>query len=192
MDNPWNWGVEKVIQETCFSNHTWIRISSLELPSSELLKACLRKQRADSHTIFTYPDEPELRDRLGIKTLKQRSTCMRACSQLRRQSQMYRDYLNDYPTSESKLNPNAHNIGLTTCGPFPYAPAPDCDEPEWETDPGLSAQHPCPAEWLGHAHAHYASECVLEACSNRNVKNEGMRNDICLNMEGNERNCDGS
>ncbi|KAI3328242.1 hypothetical protein F4824DRAFT_500966 [Ustulina deusta] len=124
MDDPWNWDIERVIQELCSSNRTWIRIPSPELPPSDLLEACLREQGADGHTILTYPDEPELCDSLGIKTLKQKSTFRHARSQLRQQSQMYQYYLGNYSASEAKLTANAQNIDLSTCGPFPSALAP--------------------------------------------------------------------
>jgi hypothetical protein len=123
-DDPFNWDVDRVVQELCSPDRTWIGVLSPELPPIQQLEARLREQGADGHTILNYPDEPELCDRLDIKTLKQKGTFRHAPCQLRQQSQMYNDYLNDYPASESKPAPHAQNIGLPTCGPFPSVPVP--------------------------------------------------------------------
>ncbi|RYC62831.1 hypothetical protein CHU98_g3375 [Xylaria longipes] len=116
-DDPFNWDVDKVVQELCSPDRTWIGVPSPELPPIQQLEARLREQGADGNTILTYADESELCESLGIRTLKHKNTFAHARSELRQQSQMYKDYLNNYPASESQPAPNAQNIGLPTCGP---------------------------------------------------------------------------
>ncbi|RWA11916.1 hypothetical protein EKO27_g3211 [Xylaria grammica] len=62
MEDPFNWDVDRMVQELCSPGRTWI--------PSQQVEACLREQGADGHTILTYPDESELCESLGIKTLK--------------------------------------------------------------------------------------------------------------------------
>ncbi|KAI0163839.1 hypothetical protein GGR57DRAFT_267586 [Xylariaceae sp. FL1272] len=93
MDDPWYWDVDKVVQELCFTSQPWVHAP--ELPPTHQLEASLREQGADGHTILTYPDDSELCDSLGIKTLKQKNTFKHARSQLRQRSHMYQRYLDD-------------------------------------------------------------------------------------------------
>lgn len=72
MDDPFNWDVDRVVQELCSPYRTWI--PPLELLPTEQLEARLREQGADGHTILAYPDESELCESLGIKTLKHNNT----------------------------------------------------------------------------------------------------------------------
>ncbi|KAJ3564802.1 hypothetical protein NPX13_g7722 [Xylaria arbuscula] len=123
-DDPLSWDVDRVVQELCFPDRNWIGVPSPELPPIQQLEARLREQGADGHTILTYPDESELCDSLGIKSLKHKNTFKHARCELRRRSQLYKDYLNNYPASELKPAPHAQNIGLPTCGPFPSVPVP--------------------------------------------------------------------
>ncbi|KAI1157748.1 hypothetical protein F5B18DRAFT_657339 [Nemania serpens] len=83
-DDPFNWGVDKVVRELCYSGRTWI--PSPELPPAQLLEASLRDQGVDGHTILTYPNESKLCESLGIKTLKHENTFYHARCALRQQS----------------------------------------------------------------------------------------------------------
>ncbi|KAI0815404.1 hypothetical protein GGR55DRAFT_628741, partial [Xylaria sp. FL0064] len=123
-DDPFNWDVDRVVQELCSPDRTWIGIPLPELPPAERLETCLREQGVDGHTILTYPDESELCESLGIRTLKHKNTFAHTRGELRQQSQMYKDYLSNYPASEPQSVPNAQNIGLPTCGSFPSVPVP--------------------------------------------------------------------
>ncbi|KAI3326522.1 hypothetical protein HD806DRAFT_410012 [Xylariaceae sp. AK1471] len=108
MDDPFNWGIDRVVRELCFPDHpTWT--PSPELPPSEQLEACLREQGVDGHTLLTYPDESELRKRLGIKTLKQENTFLHARRELRQRSRLYQDYLNDPLVPENIPIPRAQH-----------------------------------------------------------------------------------
>ncbi|KAI3322842.1 hypothetical protein HD806DRAFT_116419 [Xylariaceae sp. AK1471] len=88
-DDPFNWDVNRVVQEFCSPDRTWIGIPSPQLPPTERLEACLREQGADGHTILTYADESELCESLGIRTLKHKNTFAHARRELRRRSQHY-------------------------------------------------------------------------------------------------------
>ncbi|KAI0398645.1 hypothetical protein F4802DRAFT_603901 [Xylaria palmicola] len=57
-DDPFNWGVDKVVREL------WI--PSPEVPPAEQLEASLHEQRVNGHTILTYPNESKLCENLVI------------------------------------------------------------------------------------------------------------------------------
>ncbi|KAI1502470.1 P-loop containing nucleoside triphosphate hydrolase protein [Biscogniauxia marginata] len=90
VDDPWSWDVDRVVRELCSPNQTWRSSSSPKLPDPRQLEACLREQEADGHTILTYPDETELFDKLGISTLKHKTTFREFRCQLRQRSQKYK------------------------------------------------------------------------------------------------------
>lgn len=127
MDDPFGWDVDRVVQELCSPDRTWIGIPSPDLPPSGQLEACLREQGADGHTMLTYPDESELYESLGIRTLKHKSTFQHARSQLRRRSQMYQHYLTN-PIVPENARPGSlivpiHSSVAPVTAPAP-APAP--------------------------------------------------------------------
>ncbi|KAI3331205.1 hypothetical protein F4824DRAFT_504224 [Ustulina deusta] len=107
MDDPFNWDVDRVVQELCSPGRTWI--PSPELPPAQQLEACLREQGADGHTILTYPDESELCESLGIKTLKHKNTFKHARRELRQRSRSYQHYLSNPFAPENTLAPRAQH-----------------------------------------------------------------------------------
>ncbi|KAI0380959.1 P-loop containing nucleoside triphosphate hydrolase protein [Hypomontagnella monticulosa] len=91
MDDPWNWGVERVVQELCSLERSWEPPPSSEpkLYFHDSLKDSLREQEVDGYTLLTY-SHAELCKELGIKTLKQKATLKNAIDQFRPHSDQYR------------------------------------------------------------------------------------------------------
>ncbi|KAI0007806.1 hypothetical protein F4779DRAFT_619213 [Xylariaceae sp. FL0662B] len=92
MDDPWDWGVDRVVQEFCSPVRSWDPPSlPLKLPPLEQLEASLREHEVDGHTLLTY-DHTELFGELGIKILKHRATFKHAISSFRSRSKQFRLY----------------------------------------------------------------------------------------------------
>ncbi|KAI2639781.1 P-loop containing nucleoside triphosphate hydrolase protein [Hypomontagnella submonticulosa] len=92
MDEPWDWNVDRVVQELCSLERSW------EPPSAQnglcfpnTLEISLREQEVDGHTLLTY-DHIDLCRGLGLKILKHKATLNHAIGQFRSRSQRYRLY----------------------------------------------------------------------------------------------------
>ncbi|KAI0104167.1 hypothetical protein GGR51DRAFT_561223 [Nemania sp. FL0031] len=92
MEDPWDWDVDRVVQELCTSKRSWHPSSTtLKLPSLDQLEGALRENEVDGEVLLTY-DQTELCAELGIKILKHKSTFRNAIHDIRLQSQRYRAY----------------------------------------------------------------------------------------------------
>lgn len=92
MDDPWDWDVDRVVQELCTSSQSWRQSSTpLKLPPVDQLEGALRENEVDGEVLLTY-DQPELYTGLGIKILKHKSTLRNAIQELQSQSHRYRLY----------------------------------------------------------------------------------------------------
>ncbi|KAJ8129179.1 hypothetical protein O1611_g4451 [Lasiodiplodia mahajangana] len=92
MDDPWDWDVDRVVQEICTSKRSWHPSSTpLKLPPLDQLEGALRENEVDGEVLLTY-DQTELCAELGIKILKHKSTFRNAIHDIRLQSQRYRAY----------------------------------------------------------------------------------------------------
>lgn len=90
MDDPWNWDVDRVVQELCSINRSWRPPSSpLKFPPLERLEASLREEEVDGHTLLTY-DHEQLCTSLGFKILKHKATLKHAIGVFRSRSKQYR------------------------------------------------------------------------------------------------------
>ncbi|KAI1769000.1 hypothetical protein GGR53DRAFT_272647 [Hypoxylon sp. FL1150] len=109
MDDPWNWDVDRVVQELCSVNRSWIPPSSpLKFPPLEQLEASLREEEVDGHTLLTY-DHEQLCTGLGFKILKHRATLKHAIGVFRSRSEQYRlDQKRGY--SEFDTDDNQHHV----------------------------------------------------------------------------------
>ncbi|KAI1116138.1 hypothetical protein F5Y14DRAFT_87382 [Nemania sp. NC0429] len=92
MDDPWDWDIDRVVQELCTPNRSWHPASTpLKLPPLDQLEAALRENEVDGEVLLTYA-QAELCAGLGIKILKHRSTFMNAVQDFRLRSDRYRAY----------------------------------------------------------------------------------------------------
>ncbi|KAJ8119850.1 hypothetical protein ONZ43_g3290 [Nemania bipapillata] len=93
MDDPWNWDVDRVVQELCTSNQSWpLSSKPLKLPPLDQLEGALRENEVDGEVLLTY-DQAELCTELGIKILKHKSVFKNAVHDIRLRSRRYRTYL---------------------------------------------------------------------------------------------------
>ncbi|KAI0460393.1 hypothetical protein F5B21DRAFT_6066 [Xylaria acuta] len=92
MDDPWDWHVDRVVQELCTSSQSWRQSSMpLKLPPVDQLEGALRENEVDGEVLLTY-DQAELCAGLGVKILKHKSTLRNAIDELRSRSHRYRVY----------------------------------------------------------------------------------------------------
>ncbi|KAI1644517.1 P-loop containing nucleoside triphosphate hydrolase protein [Daldinia loculata] len=94
MDDPWDWDVDKVVQELCSANRSWEPPTSTALqflPPPEKLEPLLREHGVDGHTLLTY-DRAELCQDLCIRIAKHKSILKHIISSFRSRSKQYRLY----------------------------------------------------------------------------------------------------
>ncbi|KAI2630567.1 hypothetical protein GGS21DRAFT_524910 [Xylaria nigripes] len=93
MDDPWDWDVDRVVQELCTS-HGSFRSSSTPLKFSHVdqLEKALREHEVDGEVLMTY-DQAELCAELGMRILKHRSIFRNAVRDLQSRSNRHRLYL---------------------------------------------------------------------------------------------------
>lgn len=108
MDDPWYWGVDKVVAMLCDLDGPMLRgVDPLSIPNCALLEKSLRENAVSGPTLLTELNHPVLRDDLGLKPLGHRTTLMHIIMDLRRQSPRY-----------------LHHLQTTNAFPYPpgYAP----------------------------------------------------------------------
>ncbi|KAI0486862.1 hypothetical protein F4859DRAFT_316379 [Xylaria cf. heliscus] len=92
MDDPWDWDIDRVVQELCTSSQSWRQSSTpLKLPPVDQLEGALRENEVDGEVLLTY-DQTELYAGLGIKILRHKSTLRNAIQELQSRSHQYRLY----------------------------------------------------------------------------------------------------
>ncbi|KAI0417612.1 hypothetical protein F5X98DRAFT_136713 [Xylaria grammica] len=141
MDDPWDWDVDRVVQEFCAPDKSWYQSATpLKLPSLGKLEEAFREHEVDGEVLLTY-DQAELCAELGIKILKHKSTFRNAIQDIRLRSNKYRIYrkrqasefdddeketLNDVHRSDevqyqgaSEQQIQAPGLGVSTYNPAP-------------------------------------------------------------------------
>ncbi|KAI1757811.1 hypothetical protein F4782DRAFT_525626 [Xylaria castorea] len=92
MDDPWDWDVDRVVQELCTSSQSWRQSSTpLKLPPVDQLEGALRENEVDGEVLLTY-NQTELCTGLGVKILKHKSTLRNAIEEFQSRSHRYRVY----------------------------------------------------------------------------------------------------
>lgn len=115
QDDPWNWGVDKVVATLCDLNGTLLRgVDPLSIPDPAFLEKALRENAVNGPTLLTELSHPAMRDDLGLKPLGHRSTVTHLIMDLRRQSPRYLDYLQKtneitYPSNNGVISTAARN-----------------------------------------------------------------------------------
>ncbi len=93
MDDPWDWNVDRIVQEFCTPNRSWKpNKEPPALPALDQLEASLRDQETDGFTLLTYSDHADLYQALGIKKLNQKATFNNAIDQFRKCSLKYQQH----------------------------------------------------------------------------------------------------
>lgn len=94
MDDPWFWGVDKVVSTLCDINAPMLRgVDPLSIPDRAFLEKTLRENAVSGPTLLTELTHPVLRDDLGLRPLGHRTTVMHIIMELRRQSARYLHHL---------------------------------------------------------------------------------------------------
>ncbi|KAI1826154.1 P-loop containing nucleoside triphosphate hydrolase protein [Xylaria intraflava] len=92
MDDPWDWDVDRVVQELCTPHRSWHPSSNpLKFPPLDQLEKALREHEVDGEVLMTY-DQSELCAELGMKILKHKSTFKNAIRDIQLRSNQYRLY----------------------------------------------------------------------------------------------------
>ncbi|KAI1143772.1 P-loop containing nucleoside triphosphate hydrolase protein [Hypoxylon sp. FL0543] len=110
MDDPWNWDVDRVVQELCSTNRSWQpSVDILDFPPAERLESSLRKQRVKGFTLLTY-SHSALCSRLGFEFLGQQADLADAVGILRNNSERYRLYRKERKFSGFDTGDCEHHI----------------------------------------------------------------------------------
>lgn len=92
-DDPFSWDVDRVVQELCSSNRTWIPTPRMQFPDPTDLAAKLREGEYDGELLLdALTNEADLWADLGITKGKFKQTIRTAIAQLRARSPAYRKY----------------------------------------------------------------------------------------------------
>ncbi|RJE20014.1 SNF2 family helicase ATPase [Aspergillus sclerotialis] len=90
--DPFDWTVEEVIDFLCHSPETpWSQSAKTPRPDPALFEVSLRENDISGEVLLNDVDKDELRNDLGVKSLGQRSSMIRARDYLRERSLKYQD-----------------------------------------------------------------------------------------------------
>jgi len=109
-DDPWEWSINRVIQELCHNQTPiWSRGGkSKPIPNLQQLEEALRENDVDGETLLEL-DKAALKDDLGLVSLGQRTAVMKAVEYLQQQSQ---GYLHAHPSPSYHQNVARWNSGF--------------------------------------------------------------------------------
>ncbi|KAG4028266.1 hypothetical protein MFRU_023g01010 [Monilinia fructicola] len=93
-DDPWDWLIDKVVQEFCTDQRSWVlRAASSRLPDPVFLEKIIRDNEITGDVLLIDLDDRTLRDDLQIAKLGWRSFIRYGIDQLRLRSPKYQDWL---------------------------------------------------------------------------------------------------
>ncbi|TQS37846.1 hypothetical protein Golomagni_01663 [Golovinomyces magnicellulatus] len=95
MGDPWNWDVDRVVEELCTTNRSWQPQSPAMLTISDpkYLENILREQEVNGSVLLGEINMTILKDDFGIKALGRRSFIMSAIDQFRARSFKYSSFI---------------------------------------------------------------------------------------------------
>lgn len=91
-DDPFDWDIDRVVQELCTSDRSWIPTPRAKLPDPEPLAQKLREGEYDGETLLATPEDDLWKD-LGITKAKFKVNLRHAIGQFVSRSPKYKDYL---------------------------------------------------------------------------------------------------
>lgn len=92
VDDPFDWEIDRVVQELCTSNRSWIPTPRAKLPDPETLAQKLREGEYDGETLLATREDDLWKD-LGINKAKFKVTLRHAIGQFVSRSAQYKKYL---------------------------------------------------------------------------------------------------
>ncbi|KAI2613017.1 uncharacterized protein GGS25DRAFT_146220 [Hypoxylon fragiforme] len=112
MDDPWDWDVDRVVQELCSEYRSWEPPTSrFNFAAPDLLAPVLREQEVDGHTLITYGHK-DLCNELGIRIVKHKAILKHAIDIFRSRSQRYRLHQKRLSSDFENDNENQMNDSL--------------------------------------------------------------------------------
>src|SRR6266566_1302437 len=106
--DPWDWGVDRLIQELCTHERSWIPPRDAnKLPDASKLAEAIQEHELDGETLLTYEDErgcdafDSLCKDLGVKKIPQKLVLHDATKQFQQRSRRYREWKQHRNTDDS-------------------------------------------------------------------------------------------
>lgn len=91
--DPWDWDVEKVVQELCTANRSWQpQSASKTISDPSSLEQALRHHEVNGCVLLEHVDDTVMKDDLGLKVLGRRAFVRSAIAELRLISARYQAY----------------------------------------------------------------------------------------------------
>lgn len=91
-EDPFDWEIDRVVQELCTSDRSWVPTPRVKLPDPAALAEKLREGEYDGETLLATPEDDLWRD-LGITKAKFKVNLRHAISQFVSRSPKYKKYL---------------------------------------------------------------------------------------------------
>ena len=135
--DPWDWSVDRVVQELCTQDRSWQPYSSaLVGPDPSTFAKALQEQLVTGSVLLMEVDDNAMKNDLGIKTLGHRAFVRSAIAELRVKSAQYVSYMETYHPQSAVAS--HHSRSLHEFGPQ-HAPAIEqLKYPELPLSPGES------------------------------------------------------
>ncbi|KAK7703941.1 hypothetical protein SLS64_008887 [Diaporthe eres] len=129
-DDPFDWEIDRVVQELCTSDRSWVPTPRAKLPDPESLAQKLREGEYDGETLLATPEDDLWKD-LGITKAKFKVNLRHAIGQFASRSPKYKNYLASMKDADSDVE--------TTEAPHQaFTPMSDSSVPA----PALATVHP--------------------------------------------------
>jgi hypothetical protein len=91
--DPWDWDVDRVVQELCTSNRSWQpQSASMAISDPTSLEQALKHHEVSGSVLLEHVDEGVMKDELGLKVLGRRAFVRSAITELRLLSARYQAY----------------------------------------------------------------------------------------------------
>lgn len=185
MDDPWYWGVEKVVATLCDLRGPMLRgVDPLSIPDRAFLEKALRENAVSGPTLLTELTHPVLRDDLGLKPLGHRTTLMHVIMDLRRQSSRYLQHLEtqnaiSYPTGYGPVL----NMGQTPRFSPSFTGAPF----QQISREASVASNNLPSPFVPIVHGHLAGRSLVPTYQAPNYQLQALREHPRSSIQGSER-----
>ncbi|KAH6682071.1 hypothetical protein B0J14DRAFT_695530 [Halenospora varia] len=117
IDDPWDWCLDRVVQELCTENRTWQPRSKATLqPDPIFLEQALREQEITGDALLQHVSDDFMKSDMNIKALGRRMFVHSAIAELRSMSPQYQTYhRKDNPLSDgSYINRSSNDLSTTT------------------------------------------------------------------------------
>lgn len=146
-DDPFDWEIDRVVQELCTTNRSWIPTPRFKLPDPATLATKLREGEYDGETLLATPQDDVWRD-LGITKAKFKVNLRHAIGQFVSRSPKYKKYLasinQDADSEVGTAEPHHHHQAFTPMSDtsVPLAPATGTTEPSETVETSIVDEHP--------------------------------------------------